>query len=64
MAAALAGEFGIGRRRPDGVLANNNTNTFEVQSTPAGSSGHLRPLNWRLTIPELEFIVGDSHRRS
>ncbi|MEZ5229870.1 MAG: AMP-binding protein [Acidimicrobiales bacterium] len=59
LAAALAGEFGIGHGDRVAVLANNNTNTFEVQFACWKLGAIFVPLNWRLTIPELEFIVGD-----
>ncbi len=59
LANALATEFGIGRGDRVAVLANNNTNSFEVQFACWKLGAIFVPLNWRLTIPELEFIVGD-----
>ncbi len=59
LAAALASEFGVGHGDRVAVLANNNTNTFEVQFACWKLGAIFVPLNWRLTIPELEFIVGD-----
>lgn len=59
LANALVNEFGIGHRDRVAVLANNNTNFFEVQFACWKLGAVFVPLNWRLAIPELEFIVGD-----
>ncbi|HCB36648.1 MAG TPA: acid--CoA ligase [Acidimicrobiaceae bacterium] len=60
LATALAQEFGIGYGDRVVVLAENNTNFFEVQFACWKLGAVFVPLNWRLTIPELEFIVGDA----
>ena len=59
LARVLADEFGIGHRDRVAVLANNNTNFFEVQFACAKLGAVFVPLNWRLAVPELEFICGD-----
>jgi fatty-acyl-CoA synthase len=59
LANALATEFGVGFEDRVAVLANNNTNFFEVQFACWKLGAIFVPLNWRLAIPELEFIVGD-----
>ncbi len=59
LANALTHEFGIGHRDRVAVLANNNTNFFEVQFACWKLGAVFVPLNWRLAIPELEYIVGD-----
>lgn len=59
LANALASEFGVGFEDRVAVLANNNTNFFEVQFACWKLGAIFVPLNWRLAIPELEFIVGD-----
>ncbi|MGH1489413.1 MAG: acyl-CoA synthetase, partial [Acidimicrobiales bacterium] len=59
LANALSTEFGIGYEDRVAVLANNNTNFFEVQFACWKLGAIFVPLNWRLAVPELEFIVGD-----
>ncbi|MCP4226680.1 MAG: long-chain fatty acid--CoA ligase [Actinomycetia bacterium] len=59
LASALATDFGIGHRDRVAVLANNNSNFFEVQFACWKLGAIFVPLNWRLAIPELEYIVGD-----
>lgn len=59
LAKALSSEFGIGFEDRVAVLANNNTNFFEVQFACWKLGAIFVPLNWRLAIAELEFIVGD-----
>lgn len=59
LANALATDFGIGFGERVAVLANNNTNFFEVQFACWKLGAIFVPLNWRLAIPELEYIVGD-----
>ena len=58
-AAAIGDEFGIGYRDRVAVLANNNTNFFEVQFACWKLGAIFVPLNWRLAQAELEFIIGD-----
>ncbi len=60
LAHALSTEFGVGHGDRVAVLANNNTNSFEVQFACWKLGAIFVPLNWRLTIPELVFIVGDA----
>ena len=55
LATALRDEFGD----RVSVLANNNSNFFEVQFACWKLGAVFVPLNWRLALPELEFIVGD-----
>lgn len=59
LAAALAADFGIGHGDRVAVLANNNSNFFEVQFACWKLGAIFVPLNWRLALPELEYIVGD-----
>ncbi len=59
LAHVLANEIGICAGDRVAVLANNNTNFFEVQFACWKLGAIFVPLNWRLAIPELEFIVGD-----
>ena len=59
LAAVLAADFAVGHRDRVAVLANNNTNFFEVQFACWKLGAVFVPLNWRLAVPELEFIVND-----
>jgi fatty-acyl-CoA synthase len=60
LASALREEFGIQRGDRVAVLAENDTNFFEVQFACWKLGAIFVPLNWRLSIPELEYIVGDA----
>jgi fatty-acyl-CoA synthase len=40
-------------------LSENTTDVFEVLFACAKLGAILVPLNWRLAVPELEFIIGD-----
>lgn len=59
LAHALTNEFGVGVGDRVAVLAKNNSNFFEVQFACWKLGAIFVPLNWRLAIPELEYIVGD-----
>ncbi|MCP5029402.1 MAG: long-chain fatty acid--CoA ligase, partial [Actinomycetia bacterium] len=59
LATALRHEFGVERGGRVAVLAENNTNFFEVQFACWKLGAIFVPLNWRLALPELEFIAGD-----
>jgi fatty-acyl-CoA synthase len=41
------------------VLAHNSSDLFEIQFACARLGAVFVPMNWRLTVPELTFIVGD-----
>ena len=41
------------------VLAHNSSDLFELQFACARIGAVFAPMNWRLTVPELRFIVGD-----
>ncbi len=60
LATALREEFSISRGDRVAVLAENNTNFFEMQFACWKLGAIFVPLNWRLTLPELEYIVGDA----
>jgi fatty-acyl-CoA synthase len=59
LAAALQNEFGIGFQDRVAVLAENDTNFFEVQFACWKLGAIFVPLNWRLALPELEYIATD-----
>jgi fatty-acyl-CoA synthase len=60
LATAFRDEFGVQRGTRIAVLAENDTNFFEVQFACWKLGAIFVPLNWRLSIPELEYIVGDA----
>jgi fatty-acyl-CoA synthase len=59
LAAALAG-MGIGKGDRVALLAPNCAEYFELQFACGRLGAIMLPLNWRLTVPELEYILGDS----
>lgn len=59
LAAALEHDFGIGPEDRVAVLAQNNSNFFEVQFACWKLGAIFVPVNWRLTLSELTFIAGD-----
>jgi fatty-acyl-CoA synthase len=60
LAGHLRHRLGVGRGDRVGVLALNTTDTLEVQFACGRLGAVFVPLNTRLTVPELQFIVGDS----
>ena len=59
-AAAYFRSLGIGRGDRVAVLAHNGVEYFDVQFACARTGSICVPLNWRLTVPELEYILNDS----
>src|ERR1700730_568153 len=59
-AAHLRDRLNIARGDRVVVLAHNTTDTLEVQFACGRLGAVFLPLNTRLTIPELQFIVGDA----
>ncbi len=60
LAAHLRDRLGIARGDRVAVLAQNTTDTLEVQFACGRIGAIFLPLNTRLTVPELQFIVGDA----
>ena len=56
--------LGIGRGDRVAVLAHNDSDVFEVQFACRRLGAIFLPLNWRLAVPELEFICGDAEPRA
>jgi fatty-acyl-CoA synthase len=54
---------GVGRGERAAILAQNTTDHFELQFACGRLGAIFTPLNWRLTVPELSFIVGDAAPR-
>lgn len=59
LAGALAAR-GIGKGDRVALLAPNCAEYFELQFACGRLGAIMLPLNWRLTVPELEYILGDS----
>ena len=59
LVAALAA-MGIGKGDRVALLAPNCAEYFELQFACGRLGAIMLPLNWRLTVPELEYILGDS----
>lgn len=51
---------GIGRGERVALLGMNGASTFELQFACGRIGAVMLPLNWRLTVPELAYIVGDA----
>ncbi len=60
LARHLRDRLGITRGDRVAVLALNTTDTLEVQFACGRLGAVFLPLNTRLTVPELEYIVGDA----
>jgi fatty-acyl-CoA synthase len=60
LATHLRDRLKIERRDRVAVLALNTTDTLEVQFACGRLGAVFLPLNTRLTVPELQFIVGDA----
>jgi fatty-acyl-CoA synthase len=63
LAAHLRCGLGIARGDRVAVLALNTTDTLEVQFACGRIGAVFLPLNTRLTVPELHYIVGDAAPR-
>ncbi len=59
LTAALAA-MGIARGDRVALLAPNCAEYFELQFACGRLGAIMLPLNWRLTVPELRYILGDS----
>src|SRR5258708_3531452 len=59
LASGLRSAYGVKRGDRIGVLAHNSSDLFEIQFACARLGAVFVPMNWRLTVPELTFIVGD-----
>jgi fatty-acyl-CoA synthase len=59
LAAGLRDRFGVSRDDRVAVLAHNSSDHFEVQFACERLGAVFAPMNCRLTVPELRFIIGD-----
>jgi len=60
LATCLRDDLKVSRGDRVAVLALNTTDTLEVQFACGRLGAVFLPLNTRLTVPELQFIVGDA----
>jgi fatty-acyl-CoA synthase len=60
LARHLRDRLGVARGDRVAVLALNTTDTLEVQFACGRLGAVFLPLNTRLTVPELDYIVGDA----
>ena len=60
LARAFAGRFGIKKGDRVAVLAPNSTDQLEAQFAAQKLGFIYLPLNWRLAVPELDYICRDS----
>ena len=56
----LATAFGVRRGDRVAVLSMNDTDVFELQFACRRLGAIFLPLNWRLAVPELEFMCKDA----
>ncbi len=59
LATFLRDEMGIERGNRISILAKNSTDYFEVLFACGRVGAILNTLNWRLAVPELQYIVDD-----
>lgn len=52
--------LGVGERDRVAVLSHNDSDVFEIQFACARLGAIFLPLNWRLAVPELEYICQDA----
>ena len=60
LAVFLARTLGVARGERVAILARNSTDTFDLQFACQRLGAIMVPLNWRLAVPELEFILRDA----
>ena len=51
---------GVGRGDRVAILSPNGPEFFDLQFGCGKIGGIMLPLNWRLAVPELQYIIGDS----
>ncbi len=63
LAAWLVNELGIAPGDRISVLAHNTSDVYEIFFAGMRAGAMVLPLNWRLAVPELEFILNDADTR-
>ena len=64
LAHFLRHTLGVDRGDRVAVLSRNSTDIFDIQFACGRLGAIFMPLNWRLALPELEFILTDSKPRT
>jgi fatty-acyl-CoA synthase len=59
LASGLRSAYNVQRGDRVAVLAHNSSDLFEIQFACGRLGAVFVPMNWRLTVPELTFIVTD-----
>ncbi len=59
LAQALQDRYGVSRGDRVAILAHSTMHVFEVQFACVKLGAVMVPLNWRLAVPELEYIVNN-----
>ena len=59
LASGLRAAYDVVRGGRVAALAQNSCNLFEIRFARTRLGAVFAPMNWRLTVPELAFIVGD-----
>ena len=59
-AALYLKSLGVGEGERVAVLSYNDSDVFEIQFACARLGAIFLPLNWRLAVPELEYICDDA----
>lgn len=59
LARALQQDYGVCPGERVAVLSRNSTDVFEIQFACWRIGAIFVPVNWRLTIPEIAYILGD-----
>ncbi|HRO59181.1 MAG TPA: long-chain fatty acid--CoA ligase [Burkholderiaceae bacterium] len=63
VAGFLQQQFGVARGDRVAVLSQNSSDVFEIQFACWRIGAVFVPVNWRLTVPELEYILSDAAPR-
>ena len=59
----LINQLGVRRGDRIALLCHNSSDVFEVQFACQRAGAIFLPMNWRLAVPELEFICNDAEPR-
>lgn len=63
VASVLQQRFGVAHGDRVAVLSRNSTDVFEIQFACWRIGAIFVPVNWRLTVPEIEYILSDATPR-
>jgi fatty-acyl-CoA synthase len=63
IAGFLQHRFKVAKGDRVAVLSHNSSDVFEIQFACWRIGAIFVPINWRLTVPEIEFILGDATPR-